>query len=132
MLASVSGINSISGPGMLDFESCQSLEKLVLDDEICGMCLRLTAGIEPGRISSPPWNAFKEMLRDDHLLISPHTRTHLKQEHYFPGPVWTAPTPRAGRGGGKVARCGSGPMRRWSGTCATPGPPRWTKTAGGR
>ena len=33
----LSGINSISGPGMLAFESCQSLEKLVLDDEICGM-----------------------------------------------------------------------------------------------
>ncbi|MFH1812142.1 MAG: trimethylamine methyltransferase family protein, partial [Pseudomonadota bacterium] len=33
-LAALSGINSVSGPGMLDFESCQSLEKLVVDDEI--------------------------------------------------------------------------------------------------
>ena len=40
-LAALSGINSISGPGMLDFESSQSLEKLVLDNEICGMVLRL-------------------------------------------------------------------------------------------
>ena len=86
VLAALSGINSISGPGMLDFESCQSLEKLVLDDEICGMCLRLTAGIEP-REDFPSVERFKELLRDDHLLISPHTRAHLKQEHYFPGPV---------------------------------------------
>ena len=31
ILASLAGINNISGPGMLDFESCTSLEKLVLD-----------------------------------------------------------------------------------------------------
>ena len=46
-LAALSGINSVSGPGMLDFESCQSLEKLVLDNEICGMTYRLLRGIEP-------------------------------------------------------------------------------------
>ena len=40
-LAALSGINSVSGPGMLDFESCQSLEKLVVDNEICGMAQRL-------------------------------------------------------------------------------------------
>ena len=41
LLAALSGINSISGPGMLDFESCLSLEKLVVDNEICGMTHRL-------------------------------------------------------------------------------------------
>ena len=45
IVAAVSGVNNISGPGMLDFESCQSLEKLVLDNEICGMAQRLAAGI---------------------------------------------------------------------------------------
>ena len=35
LMAALSGINSISGPGMLDFESCLSLEKLVVDNEIC-------------------------------------------------------------------------------------------------
>jgi trimethylamine--corrinoid protein Co-methyltransferase len=85
-LAALAGINSVSGPGMLDFESCQSLEKLVLDNEICGMALRLTRGIEP-REDFPAVPIFEELLRDGHLLISPHTRRHLKQEHYFPGPV---------------------------------------------
>jgi len=85
-LAALSGINSISGPGMLDFESCQSLEKLVLDNEICGMVLRLARGIEP-REDFPSRPIFEELLRDGHLLISPHTRRHLKEEHYFPGPV---------------------------------------------
>ena len=86
MLAVLSGIDSVSGPGMLDFESCQSLEKLVLDNEICGLCLRLGRGIEP-REDFPALPRFQELLRDDHLLISPHTRKHLREEHYFPGPV---------------------------------------------
>ncbi|MCX6554221.1 MAG: trimethylamine methyltransferase family protein [Candidatus Aminicenantes bacterium] len=85
-LAALAGINNISGPGMLDFESCQSLEKLVLDNEICGMTLRLVHGIEP-REDFPATPIFEELLRDGHLLIAPHTRRHLKEEHYFPGPV---------------------------------------------
>ncbi|MDH5386045.1 MAG: trimethylamine methyltransferase family protein, partial [Candidatus Aminicenantes bacterium] len=31
VLAALSGINVISGPGMLNFESCQSLEKVIID-----------------------------------------------------------------------------------------------------
>ncbi|MBN2345204.1 MAG: trimethylamine methyltransferase family protein [Candidatus Aminicenantes bacterium] len=85
-LAALSGINSVSGPGMLDFESCQSLEKLVLDNEICGMVLRLARGIEPHE-DFPARPLFEELLRDQHLLIAGHTRRHLKAEHYFPGPV---------------------------------------------
>ena len=63
VLAGLSGINSVSGPGMLDFESCQSLEKLVLDDEICGMVARLRRGIEP-RDDFPSRPLFEELLRD--------------------------------------------------------------------
>ena len=85
-LAALSGINSISGPGMLDFESCQSLEKLVLDNEICGMTLRLVQGIEP-REDFPAQPIFEELLREQHLLISKHTRRYLRSEHYSPGRV---------------------------------------------
>lgn len=85
-LAALAGINNISGPGMLDFESCQSLEKLVVDNEICGMVLRMTRGIEP-REDFPALPHFEELLREKHLLISKHTRRYLKEEHYFPGKV---------------------------------------------
>ncbi len=85
-LAALSGINNISGPGMLDFESCQSLEKLVLDNEICGMVLRMIRGIEP-KEDFPALPIFQELLREKHLLISDHTRRYLKEEHYFPGRV---------------------------------------------
>ena len=85
-LAALAGINSISGPGMLDFESCQSLEKLVVDDEICGMVFRLLDGIEP-RDDFPSLPLFQELLREKHLLIAKHTRAHLRHEIRFPGAV---------------------------------------------
>jgi trimethylamine--corrinoid protein Co-methyltransferase len=85
-LAALSGINSISGPGMLDFESCQSLEKLVVDNEICGMTKRLIRGIEP-RDDFPSRPIFEELLREKHLLIAKHTRRHLREEIALPGPV---------------------------------------------
>ncbi|MBE0432341.1 trimethylamine methyltransferase family protein [candidate division WOR-3 bacterium] len=85
-LAALAGINSISGPGMLDFESCQSLEKLVLDNEICGMALRLIDGIHP-KEDFPALPRFEELLREQHLLISEHTQKYMKEELCLPGPV---------------------------------------------
>ncbi|HUX06052.1 MAG TPA: trimethylamine methyltransferase family protein [Acidobacteriota bacterium] len=85
-LAALSGINNISGPGMLDFESCQSLEKLVVDNEICGLTYRLIAGIEP-REDFPSIPLFQELIKEKHLLIADHTRKHLREEITFPGPT---------------------------------------------
>lgn len=85
-LAALSGINNVSGPGMLDFESLFSLEKLVVDNEICGLVDRMLKGVEP-KEDFPSLPRFEEMLRDEHLLISDHTRRYLSEEIYFPGPV---------------------------------------------
>ena len=85
-LAALAGINNISGPGMLDFESCFSLEKLVLDNEICGMTFRMLKGVG-AREDFPALPRFEELLREQHLLISEHTRKYVKEEIYFPSPV---------------------------------------------
>jgi len=85
-LGALAAIDSVSGPGMLDFESCQSLEKLVVDHEICRMTDRLTAGIQP-REDFPARPLFEELLAEKHLLIADHTRRHLREELSFPGPV---------------------------------------------
>ncbi|MBI4678315.1 MAG: trimethylamine methyltransferase family protein [Elusimicrobia bacterium] len=85
-LAVLSGINNVSGPGILDFENCQSLEKLVLDNEVCGLALRLARGIEP-KDDFPSTPLFEELNREGHLLIAKHTRKHLKGELHYPGPV---------------------------------------------
>lgn len=85
-LAALSGINNISGPGMLDFENCQSFEKLILDNEICGMVLRMKEGIEP-REDFPSVPHLEELIKEKHLLISNHTRRYFKKEFYIPGPT---------------------------------------------
>ena len=85
-MAALSGINNISGPGMIDFESCFSLEKLVMDNEICGMMYRMLEGIEP-KEDFPSSPIFEELIKEEHLLISKHTRKYLRDEHFFPGPV---------------------------------------------
>lgn len=104
ILAALSGINSISGPGMLDFESCQSLEKLVVDNEICAMTYRLLRGIEP-REDFPSLPIFEELRREKHLLIADHTRRHLREEIAFPGAVIDrANRARWLRGGGLTLR----------------------------
>ncbi len=85
ILAALSGINMISGPGMLDFESCQSLEKLVIDNEICGMALRLVKGIKLRDGYSK--DLYGDIYQGEHFLTSPHTLQWLREEFYFPSDV---------------------------------------------
>lgn len=84
-LAALSGVNQVSGPGMLDMENGFSLEKLVLDDQICGMALRLREprAADDGAVAP----VLEELLRDGHLLIADHTRQHLTREIGWPSPV---------------------------------------------
>ena len=83
VLAVLAGINVISGPGMLDFESCQSLEKLVIDNEICGMSLRLAAGIEQ-RDDPLALSLFEGFSAATQFLSMPHTKRWYREEHLFP------------------------------------------------
>jgi len=86
VLAVLSGINQVAGPGGLDFVNTFSIEKLVLDNEICAMAQRLAQGITV-REDFPALPLFEELLREKHLLIARHTRRYLKEEHYLPGRV---------------------------------------------
>jgi len=47
LLAAIAGVNSVSGPGMLDFVLTFSLPKLVFDNEVCGQALHFCRDIEP-------------------------------------------------------------------------------------
>jgi len=83
VLAALSGINVVSGPGMMDFESCQSLEKLVIDNEICGMAYRLISGIAM-RDDPIATDLFEGFSSDTQFLTMPHTRKWYRKEHTFP------------------------------------------------
>lgn len=85
-LAVLSGINSISGPGLIDFENCFSLEKLVLDNEMCSMAFRMIEGVTP-RNDFPAMGLFTELIRDQHLMIADHTLENRSKEIFTPGPA---------------------------------------------
>jgi trimethylamine--corrinoid protein Co-methyltransferase len=86
LVAALAGANIISGPGMLDFESCQSLEKLVFDNEICGMALRLVGGIE-ARGDRLAGDLYGDIYAGDHFLTSEETLRWFRQEVHPAGPV---------------------------------------------
>ena len=103
MMASLAGVNMVSGPGMIDFERGQCLEKLVIDNEICGMALRLARGISgPGEVRAI--DLISTLLEHGHLMSHPHTRKHYRKEQYMPGPVIDRQTLEIWQaGGGKSA-----------------------------
>lgn len=85
-LAATAGINSVSGPGMLEYVNCFSLEKLVFDDEVVAHARRFVRPVEV-RGDLPASELMDELVRDKHLLTSEHTLEHWPQELYLPGPM---------------------------------------------
>jgi trimethylamine--corrinoid protein Co-methyltransferase len=83
VLAALAGVNMISGPGMLDFESCQSLEKLVLDDQVCGMALRLVHGVSHDS-SGEALDLIRDLVSLGGFLGHRHTREHFRRELFIP------------------------------------------------
>jgi len=86
VLAALAGVNVVSGPGMMDFESCQSLEKLVIDNEICGIAYRLIEGISQ-RDDPLATHLFENFTADTQFLSLPHTKSWYRKEHTFPNVI---------------------------------------------
>ena len=86
LLAGLVGVNMISGPGMLDFESCQSIEKLLIDNEIVGMVKHLVNGIQD---HGTPFASEILSAYDDkqELLSHPSTLSLFKSELFFPSKI---------------------------------------------
>jgi trimethylamine--corrinoid protein Co-methyltransferase len=85
-LGALTGINMMSGPGMLDFESCFSLEKLVIDADIVGMAKRLVSGVEE-RETPIALDIIREVGHAGKFLTTQHTRRWFREEQYIPSPV---------------------------------------------
>jgi len=84
VIGALAGVNVISGAGMLDFESTQCLEKLVIDDGICAMVYRLLGGIAQ-RDEPIALGVFEGFSPGMSFLAHPHTRRWYRQEHILPG-----------------------------------------------
>jgi trimethylamine--corrinoid protein Co-methyltransferase len=86
LLAALAGVDMVSGAGMLDFESCQSPEKLVIDAEIIGMARRLLAGIQ--RRDDPiALDLMRGLGHRADYLSQEHTLTWFREESYIPSAV---------------------------------------------
>jgi trimethylamine---corrinoid protein Co-methyltransferase len=86
LLAALAGVNSVSGPGMLDFLLVFSLPKLVFDDEMCGQALRFVRDVRP--VDDLPVGALIDhLMADQHLIMADHTTAHWPEELYLPSPI---------------------------------------------
>lgn len=82
LLAAIAGVNSVSGPGMLDFVLTFSLPKLVFDNEVCGQSLHFIRPIEI-LDDLPATSLVADIMKNDHLITSPHTLSHWPNELYL-------------------------------------------------
>jgi trimethylamine--corrinoid protein Co-methyltransferase len=86
LIAALAGVNSVSGPGMLDFLLVFSLPKLVFDDEMCGQALRFVREVMP-HDDLPVGALVDHLLADQHLIMAAHTTAHWPTELYLPSAI---------------------------------------------
>ena len=86
IMAALAGVNMVSGAGMMDFESCQSYEKLVVDAEIIGMAKRLIAGVE-ARDQPIALTLMRKLGHRADYLAQTHTLKWFDKEFYIPSAV---------------------------------------------
>ena len=101
LLAALTGVNIVSGPGMQASENCQSLEKLVIDNEYCGAAYRLIQGITVDDVSLAT-DVIGKVGPGGHFLAEKHTRENLRKERFMPSNVLDRLSPDAwGKAGSK-------------------------------
>jgi len=83
LLAALAGVNSVSGPGMLDFLLVFSLPKLVYDDAMCGQVLHFVRSIRE-LDDLPVDGLIDQLMADQHLIMAPHTLEHWPSELLLP------------------------------------------------
>ena len=98
ILAALAGVNIVSGVGILDFITCQSLEKLVIDNEICGMAYRLIDGIKH-RHDPMAKDFLPDAIAAGHFLGHPTTLKLFKEEGLMPGKSVDRASAKTGGGG---------------------------------
>ena len=87
LLAALAGVNSVSGPGMLDFLLVFSLPKLVFDDEVCAQVLHFVRDVGPAD-DLPVDDLGAHLMADQHLIMADHTTAHWPTTLHLPGRAW--------------------------------------------
>jgi trimethylamine--corrinoid protein Co-methyltransferase len=86
LAAALSAANMVTGAGMIDFESCHSFEKLVIDAEIIGMTKHLITGVA---IRDEPiaLDLMQKMGHRGNYLGQLHTLKWFQEEQYIPSEI---------------------------------------------
>ncbi len=86
LLAALAGVNSVAGPGMLDFVLTFSLPKLVFDNEVCGQALHFCREIKI-LDDLPSDHLVDHLTNEGHLITAQQTLDHWPRELYMTDPV---------------------------------------------
>jgi trimethylamine--corrinoid protein Co-methyltransferase len=85
LLVAMSGANYIhDAAGLMEFDLTVSYEKLVMDDEILGMCQRVLRGIEVND-DTLAVDLMIEKGPGENFMAERHTVRHMREEFFFPG-----------------------------------------------
>ena len=85
-LAAVAGINVVAGPGMIDLQTGFSIEKLVVDNELCGQLDRLLKGNKKNE-ELDTIQILTDYEKKKQLVSHPSTRKNYRKECYIPPTV---------------------------------------------
>lgn len=87
LLAGLAGVNSVSGPGLLDYVMVFSLPKLIFDNEICGQIYHFLRDVTP-LADLPTMDLVRAQLAEEHMITAAHTLQHWQQQLYLPGAAY--------------------------------------------
>ena len=83
-MMALAGINMIRGAGTLEFANVVSKEKLLIDNEICGLAKRLIQPMDTSESGYALDVIFERANSSDGYLSAPHTLEMFRKEFFFP------------------------------------------------
>ena len=76
------GVDLVQGPGALETSNMMTLEQIVVDDEIAGMCKRLKDGVNMSDAKNY-FEDIKEVQPGGHFLAQPNTLEACRSSEFF-------------------------------------------------
>jgi trimethylamine--corrinoid protein Co-methyltransferase len=112
MIGALSGINMISGSGMLDFLACHSAEKLVIDAEGIAMAKRMVMGIKQHtKTLATDFYDEKINFKGGDFLKQKITMQLFREEQYLPSNIIDRDSTRAWKAAGALDTFGRAKIR---------------------
>jgi trimethylamine--corrinoid protein Co-methyltransferase len=112
MIGALSGINMISGSGMLDFLACHSAEKLVIDAEGIAMAKRMVMGVrQHTETLATGFYDEKINFKGGDFLKQKITLKLFREEQYLPSSIIDRDSTRAWKAAGSLDAFGRAKLR---------------------